>query len=205
MAEMRIALAAEHFGACHTVAVIGFSGNVLFGNGSPKAWPTGSRFELCIGAEQGVAAANATIHAFVVQLVILASEGRLGALFAGDRKLLGSELALPLFVAFDYFFSGHNSQSLSGVREVHQPDQAGFVRFGRCAPMRAARQKGATPAQVALAWLLAQKPWIVPIPGSRKLERLDDNIGSTAVELTSNDLSEIKEAMSQITVIGDRY
>jgi aryl-alcohol dehydrogenase-like predicted oxidoreductase len=66
-------------------------------------------------------------------------------------------------------------------------------------------RKGATPAQIALAWLLAQKPWIVPIPGSRKLERLDENIGAAAVELTSDDLSEIKNAMSQITVIGDRY
>ena len=70
---------------------------------------------------------------------------------------------------------------------------------------RIAAQKGATPAQIALAWLLAQKPWIVPIPGSRKLERLEENIGATAVELTKNDLSEIKKAMSQITVIGDRY
>jgi aryl-alcohol dehydrogenase-like predicted oxidoreductase len=68
-----------------------------------------------------------------------------------------------------------------------------------------AAQKKATPAQIALAWLLAQKPWIVPIPGSRKLERLDENIGAAAVELTSNDLSEIKIAMSQLTVIGDRY
>jgi aryl-alcohol dehydrogenase-like predicted oxidoreductase len=66
-------------------------------------------------------------------------------------------------------------------------------------------EKGATPAQIALAWLLAQKPWIVPIPGSRKLERLDENIGSAAVQLTTDDLSEIKKAMSQITVVGDRY
>jgi aryl-alcohol dehydrogenase-like predicted oxidoreductase len=66
-------------------------------------------------------------------------------------------------------------------------------------------QKGATPAQIALAWLLAQKPWIVPIPGSRKLERLDENIGAAAVELTANDLSELENAMSQITVVGDRY
>jgi aryl-alcohol dehydrogenase-like predicted oxidoreductase len=70
---------------------------------------------------------------------------------------------------------------------------------------RIGKQKGATPAQIALAWLLAQKPWIVPIPGSRKLERLDENIGSVNVELTSKDLSEIENAMSQITVIGDRY
>ncbi|MBE7469686.1 MAG: aldo/keto reductase [Anaerolineae bacterium] len=70
---------------------------------------------------------------------------------------------------------------------------------------RIAGQKGATPAQIALAWLLAQKPWIVPIPGSRKLERLDENIGAVAVELTADDLSDIENAMSQITVIGDRY
>jgi aryl-alcohol dehydrogenase-like predicted oxidoreductase len=65
--------------------------------------------------------------------------------------------------------------------------------------------KGATPPQIALAWLLAQKPWIVPIPGSRKLERLDENLGAAAIELSSDDLSEIKNAMSQIKVIGDRY
>ena len=70
---------------------------------------------------------------------------------------------------------------------------------------RIAAQKGATPAQIALAWLLVQKPWIVPIPGSRKLERLDENIGAAAVELSSADLGEIEKAMSQITVVGDRY
>jgi aryl-alcohol dehydrogenase-like predicted oxidoreductase len=66
-------------------------------------------------------------------------------------------------------------------------------------------RKGATPAQIALAWLLAQKPWIVPIPGSRKLERLDENIGAVNVQLTPDDLGEIENAMSQITVVGDRY
>ena len=66
-------------------------------------------------------------------------------------------------------------------------------------------QKGATPAQIALAWLLAQKPWIVPIPGSRKLERLDENNGAVDIELTANDLSEIENAMLQIKVFGDRY
>jgi len=65
--------------------------------------------------------------------------------------------------------------------------------------------KGATPAQIALAWLLAQKPWIVPIPGSRKLERLDENIGAVAVKLTPDDLGEIESAISQITVQGERY
>ena len=66
-------------------------------------------------------------------------------------------------------------------------------------------EKGATPAQIALAWLLAQKPWIVPIPGSRKLERLDENNGAVSVELTATDLGAIQAAMAQIKVIGDRY
>jgi aryl-alcohol dehydrogenase-like predicted oxidoreductase len=70
---------------------------------------------------------------------------------------------------------------------------------------RIGEQKGSTPAQIALAWLLAQKPWIVPIPGSRKLERLDENIGALAVELKPDDLREIKSAISKITVQGDRY
>jgi aryl-alcohol dehydrogenase-like predicted oxidoreductase len=66
-------------------------------------------------------------------------------------------------------------------------------------------QKGATPAQIALAWLLAQKPWIVPIPGSRKIERLGENIGAVAVELSPDDLREIQSALAQITIQGDRY
>ena len=70
---------------------------------------------------------------------------------------------------------------------------------------RIGEQKGATPAQIALAWLLAQKPWIVPIPGSRKLQRLDENIDSLSVELTPNDLQEIEGAISKITIQGDRY
>ena len=68
-----------------------------------------------------------------------------------------------------------------------------------------AKKKGATPAQIALAWLLAQKPWIVPIPGTTKLSRLDENIGSTAIELTPGDLREIDSAAAKITVQGDRY
>ena len=67
------------------------------------------------------------------------------------------------------------------------------------------KQKKATPAQIALAWLLAQKPWIVPIPGTTKLERLEENIGAAAVELTSDDLREIESAASQITIQGARY
>jgi aryl-alcohol dehydrogenase-like predicted oxidoreductase len=68
-----------------------------------------------------------------------------------------------------------------------------------------ADRKKATPAQIALAWLLAQKPWIVPIPGTRKLERLDENLAAVAVELTSDDLREIDSAASKITVAGARY
>jgi len=67
------------------------------------------------------------------------------------------------------------------------------------------KQKKATPAQIALAWLLAQKPWIVPIPGTTKLERLEENIGAAAVDLTSDDLREIESAASKITVRGARY
>jgi aryl-alcohol dehydrogenase-like predicted oxidoreductase len=65
--------------------------------------------------------------------------------------------------------------------------------------------KKATPAQIALAWLLAQKPWIVPIPGTTKLNRLEENIGAVAVELTPDDLREIESAASKITVQGARY
>jgi len=70
---------------------------------------------------------------------------------------------------------------------------------------RIAGQKKATPAQIALAWLLARKPWIVPIPGTTKLHRLDENLGALAVELTPGDLREIESAASQIAVQGDRY
>jgi aryl-alcohol dehydrogenase-like predicted oxidoreductase len=67
------------------------------------------------------------------------------------------------------------------------------------------QRKKATPAQIALAWLLAQKPWIVPIPGTTKLHRLDENIGAVAVELTPDDLRDIENAASKITVQGARY
>ena len=68
-----------------------------------------------------------------------------------------------------------------------------------------ARRKNATPAQVALAWLLAQKPWIVPIPGTTKLHRLHENIDAATLELTPDDLTEIERAAAQITVQGARY
>jgi aryl-alcohol dehydrogenase-like predicted oxidoreductase len=68
-----------------------------------------------------------------------------------------------------------------------------------------AARKQATPAQIAIAWLLAQKPWIVPIPGTTKLHRLDENIGAAAVELTPHDVREIESAVSTVSVLGDRY
>ena len=70
---------------------------------------------------------------------------------------------------------------------------------------RIAESKGTTPAQIALAWLLAQKPWIVPIPGTRRLERLEENLGAASVELTASDLAAIGTAADAITVLGDRY
>lgn len=68
-----------------------------------------------------------------------------------------------------------------------------------------ARDKSVTPAQIALAWLLAQKPWIVPIPGTTKLHRLEENLGAATIELTATDLSSIETALSHIAVQGDRY
>ena len=70
---------------------------------------------------------------------------------------------------------------------------------------KAAEQKNATPGQIALAWLLAQKPWIVPIPGTTKLHRLEENIGAESITLTSKELSEIQLALEKIKVVGDRY
>ncbi|MBV8076049.1 MAG: aldo/keto reductase [Planctomycetaceae bacterium] len=84
--------------------------------------------------------------------------------------------------------------------EARKANQALVDQLGKIA-----ERKKATPAQIALTWLLAQKPWIVPIPGTRRLERLDENIGAVAVELTADDLREIESAASEITVQGARY
>ena len=86
------------------------------------------------------------------------------------------------------------------TQEARKANQALVDLLGRIAV-----QKNSTPAQIALAWLLAQKPWIVPIPGTTKLHRLDENIGAVAIELTSDDLREIDTAASRITVQGARY
>jgi aryl-alcohol dehydrogenase-like predicted oxidoreductase len=68
-----------------------------------------------------------------------------------------------------------------------------------------AERKHATPAQIALAWLLARRPWIVPIPGTRRLARLEENLGAATIELTTDDLREIDEATAKIDILGDRY
>jgi aryl-alcohol dehydrogenase-like predicted oxidoreductase len=68
-----------------------------------------------------------------------------------------------------------------------------------------AEAKGVTPAQIALAWLLAQKPWIVPIPGTTKLHRLEENLGAATLELSPSDITEITDALSKIEIVGDRY
>jgi aryl-alcohol dehydrogenase-like predicted oxidoreductase len=86
------------------------------------------------------------------------------------------------------------------TQEARKANQALVDLLGRVA-----ERKKATPAQIALAWLLARKPWIVPIPGTTKLERLEENIGAVAVELTPDDLREIDSAASKITVQGARY
>jgi aryl-alcohol dehydrogenase-like predicted oxidoreductase len=84
--------------------------------------------------------------------------------------------------------------------EARKSNQALIDLLGRIA-----QRKKATPAQIALAWLLAQKPWIVPIPGTTKLKRLEENIGAAAIELTADDLREIDSAASRIKVQGARY
>jgi len=68
-----------------------------------------------------------------------------------------------------------------------------------------AAERNATPAQIALAWVLAQKPWIVPIPGTRRLERLEENLGAANGELTPKELSDIHNALSKIEISGERY
>jgi aryl-alcohol dehydrogenase-like predicted oxidoreductase len=84
--------------------------------------------------------------------------------------------------------------------EARKANQAVVDLLGRIG-----KQKGATPAQIALAWLLAQKPWIAPIPGTTNLSRLDENNGALDVKLTADDLREINDAASKITVEGERY
>lgn len=84
--------------------------------------------------------------------------------------------------------------------EARKANQALVVLLGEIAAA-----KGATPAQIALAWLLAQKPWIAPIPGTRRLDRLEENLGAAAVELSAADVAEIERAAAKVEVVGTRY
>jgi aryl-alcohol dehydrogenase-like predicted oxidoreductase len=84
--------------------------------------------------------------------------------------------------------------------EVRRANQAGVALLGQVAA-----RKQATPAQIALAWLLTRKSWIVPIPGTTKLHRLEENLGAAAIELTADDLRDIDAAVSKIDVEGERY
>ena len=85
-------------------------------------------------------------------------------------------------------------------REARRANQTLVDLLGKIAA-----QKQATPAQIALAWLLAQKPWIVPIPGTTKLNRLQENVAAASVVLSAEDLRQIQDALSGIKVEGDRY
>jgi len=121
------------------------------------------------------------------------------------------------FVPFSPLGKGFLTGSIDENTEFDSTDMRGTT-FPRFTPenrkanqsmvdllTRIAAQKRATPAQIALAWLLYQKPWIVPIPGTTKLHRLEENLGAASVELTPDDLREIEEAVAKITVRGDRY
>jgi aryl-alcohol dehydrogenase-like predicted oxidoreductase len=120
------------------------------------------------------------------------------------------------FVPFSPLGKGFLTGAINDKTEFHSSDFRNIVpRFAPDARKanqalvdvlaEIAGRKRATPAQIALAWLLAQKPWIVPIPGTTKLHRLEENIGAAAVELSAADLGEINEAISAITVEGARY
>ena len=119
------------------------------------------------------------------------------------------------FVPFSPLGAGFLTGKIGAATEFHSSDfrnlSPRFTPEARAANMelvdllkRVAAAKSSTPAQIALAWLLAQKPWIVPIPGTTKLHRLEENIGAAAVDLTSDDLSEINAAAAKITIQGAR-
>ncbi len=120
------------------------------------------------------------------------------------------------FVPFSPLGRGFLTGTVSATTEFTDGDiRAGLPRFtveARQANQavvdlvrRVADAKGATPGQVALAWLLAQRPWIVPIPGTRRLERLEENLGAADLALTDQDVAELDEASAQISIVGERY
>jgi len=119
------------------------------------------------------------------------------------------------FVPFSPLGAGFLTAKIGMATEFHSTDfrnrSPRFAPEARAANLamvdllkRIAETKGATPAQIALAWLLAQQPWIAPIPGTRKVERLEENLGAAAIQLTPDDLQEIESATSNITIQGAR-
>ena len=112
------------------------------------------------------------------------------------------EVMLTVFTDQSTAFTGPDIRATipASPRRTARRNQALVDRLGAIA-----RRKGATPARIALAWLLARKPWIVPIPGTRRLERLEENIGAAQVDLTAGDLAEIETAAARIQVRGARY
>src|ERR1700730_7806203 len=108
MPQVRVTFLAQHFRPPHAISAIGLSLDVLLVDRGKETGPPGSRFKLGVRAEERIATANAAIHAFIVQLVVLAGERPFGALLPGDRILLGSQLLLPLFIRLDHFV-GHVS------------------------------------------------------------------------------------------------
>jgi aryl-alcohol dehydrogenase-like predicted oxidoreductase len=117
------------------------------------------------------------------------------------QVMIATKFGFKLEPNFEPGFVGLDSRP-ERIKEVAE---SSLKRLKIDAIGRIAKRKKATPGQIALAWLLAQKPWIVPIPGTRKLERLEENIGAAAVELAADDLREIDSAASKITVQGARY
>ena len=120
------------------------------------------------------------------------------------------------FVPFSPLGRGFLTGTVSPSTEFSEGDiRAGLPRFtveARRANQavvdlvrRVADARGATPGQVALAWLLAQRPWIVPIPGTRRIERLEENLGAASLVLTAEEVAQLSEASAQIQVVGDRY
>jgi aryl-alcohol dehydrogenase-like predicted oxidoreductase len=133
------------------------------------------------------------------------------------RRILATLEELGIgFVPFSPLGRGFLTGAISDKTEIGKTDFRSIVpRFSADARKanqalvdalgKIAEQKGATKAQVALKWLSAQKSWIVPIPGTTKLHRLEENLGSASVELSSDDLGAIHDAISAIEVRGDRY
>ena len=130
--EVRIALFAKHFHACHSIAPVRLYADVLFGNRLPETRPSSSGFEFRLGAEQRVPATNAPVDSFLVQLVVFTGERRLRPLSSSDLKLLGCEQLLPFFLCFYHFLRHDDPFLLSGIRELRNGNSNGPLSvFGK--------------------------------------------------------------------------